>query len=29
LNGNLTTQADIAEWWTKQPVYPSFIAPNT
>jgi hypothetical protein len=29
LNGNLSTEADIAQWWEKQPVYPSFIAPNT
>jgi hypothetical protein len=29
LNGSLTTQAEIAQWWASQPVYPSFIAPNT
>jgi hypothetical protein len=29
LNGNLSTQEDIARWWANQPVYPSFIAPET
>jgi hypothetical protein len=27
LNGQLTTQTDIASWWGNQPVYPSFIVP--
>jgi hypothetical protein len=27
LNGKLTTQADIANWWGSRPVYPSFIVP--
>jgi hypothetical protein len=29
LDGNLSTEADIAEWWKRQPIYPSFVAPNT
>jgi hypothetical protein len=29
LNGQIDSQADIARWWAGQPVYPSFIAPNT
>jgi len=29
LDGTLTTEADIAQWWASEPVYPSFIAPNT
>jgi hypothetical protein len=29
LSGEITTQAEIAQWWSNKPVYPSFIAPNT
>jgi hypothetical protein len=29
LKGEITTQAEIAQWWSNKPVYPSFIAPNT
>jgi hypothetical protein len=29
LDGRVSTQADIANWWEHQTVYPSFIAPNT
>ncbi len=29
LSGEISTQSDIALWWTHQVVYPSFIGPNT
>lgn len=29
LGGKLSTQADIAQWWQGQPVYPTFIAPSS
>jgi hypothetical protein len=29
LNGKISTQADIAQWWVGKPVYPSYIAPNS
>ena len=29
LNGEITTQGEIARWWANKPVYPSFIAPNS
>jgi Sulfatase len=28
LNGKLATEADVAQWWNNQPIYPSFIVPN-
>lgn len=29
LDGEIGTQVEIAKWWANQPVFPSFIAPNT
>jgi len=29
LDGKLTSQADIARWWSEQPVYPTFVVPET
>jgi len=28
LNGEIDSQADIAQWWDNQPVYPSFLEPT-
>ena len=29
LKGEISTQADIARWWSNKPVYPTFIGPGT